>query len=691
MLAARFIGRHWIALGVLSVLLLVISGGVGRDLGLYFLFRTDQRLEARIDSVFHLVTSRPFLTGFYLSYLISFLYCYSLNQDAMDRGRAASKTGWFDLDPAPATLGSIILNVLPFVIIPVALFNFPLSDAVESPPNGDRWMHLLGALAGLLPVSLIALTSSTAGLRWTQTSIGRILYSPRCRMVAMLLMMLVINMSFDARYSFASVINLTGWIVLVYLLWNALPAAAKAAALLGVIVAILSPQTLDFRNRFGAMDPDYWTSRYPTRVAVPDHPESFASRPSKLLLVDPVAALDNWHKAAGPAEGKKGKLVILAASGGGYRATIWTAHVIDRLRAESGSDGRLPGIIDSVRLVTGASGGMVANAYFVAQQQAACGASRSRSLVDQIQSDVSQYYAMHGYTGERGNDSLSAVARQWVKADLFGLGLGRARVLENQWLSLCSSLESLSVAERDGKAPSFIVAPTVVEDGRPMLISNLDLSRIGPRDAGLAWDFSRLFDEGHKLLKLQTAVRMGAAFPYITPAEELPTRPPMRLADAGYSDNYGVTTAVAYLGDPNVKRWIEGNLAGVLIIEIWSHAVDGTQIRCGARSSELKTSETRAAAANSPSSPAIFDRVTEPLTTAFAAREITMVARNRQALASLADKYPRGMIRQVVLDSRVAASLSWYLPEKEVKCLREQWGPHSVHPNYNGLAEAWLN
>lgn len=101
MLATRFVGRHWVALVlVLGVMLLVIGGRVGRDFGLYFLFRSDLSADGAPDARLSVLASRPFLTGFYLSYLVSFLYCYALAQDAVERGRAKGKTDWLDADPA---------------------------------------------------------------------------------------------------------------------------------------------------------------------------------------------------------------------------------------------------------------------------------------------------------------------------------------------------------------------------------------------------------------------------------------------------------------------------------------------------------------------------------------------------------------------------------------------------------------
>src|SRR5690606_19104555 len=71
--------------------------------------------------------------------------------------------------------------------------------------------------------------------------------------------------------------------------------------------------------------------------------------------------LDAWKKAAseGRPEGYKPKLVILAVSGGASRAAFWTAKVIEVLERD------LKGFGTNLRLITGASGGMVGAAHYV--------------------------------------------------------------------------------------------------------------------------------------------------------------------------------------------------------------------------------------------------------------------------------------------------------------------------------------
>ena len=121
----------------------------------------------------------------------------------------------------------------------------------------------------------------------------------------------------------------------------------------------------------------------------------------------------------------------------------------------------------------------------------------------------------------------------------------------------------------------------IIEDGRRLLISNLDLwpicgtegSQITVDDDGgsphfyslTAFEFFRLFPKA-KEFRLSTAIRMNASFPYVSPAVSLPTTPPLRVVDAGYYDNYGIQVAAAWISK-NVDELIE-NTSGVVLVQI---------------------------------------------------------------------------------------------------------------------------
>jgi hypothetical protein len=157
-------------------------------------------------------------------------------------------------------------------------------------------------------------------------------------------------------------------------------------------------------------------------------------------------------------------------------------------------------------------------------------------------------------------------------------------------------------AERQGQIPSLVFSPMLVEDGRRLLISNLDLDdlttidgddllsesrseivesiesetlqKLLPRDslefrkinAISAVEFFRLFPQARDTFQVVTAVRMNATFPVVTPAGVLPTDSPRQVVDAGYYDNYGVDLASALIFAH--REWIAQNTAGVLLVQI---------------------------------------------------------------------------------------------------------------------------
>ena len=80
-------------------------------------------------------------------------------------------------------------------------------------------------------------------------------------------------------------------------------------------------------------------------------------------------------------------------------------------------------------------------------------------------------------------------------------------------------------------------------------------------------EYFRVFREkAHRDLFLSTAVRISASFPYVSPAVNLPTKPPRRVVDAGYYDNYGMQVAVSWVR--RNRPWLAKHTSGVLLVQI---------------------------------------------------------------------------------------------------------------------------
>jgi hypothetical protein len=178
-------------------------------------------------------------------------------------------------------------------------------------------------------------------------------------------------------------------------------------------------------------------------------------------------------------------------------------------------------------------------------------------------------------------DSLTPLTKRLVLHDLFpGFAQrppDRGDAVQEAWLAntrgvFGQTVRSLREGETAGWRPSLILSPMIVEDGRRLLISNLDLDAVATQATRAqgslgrgALEFGRLFTDA-AALKLGTAARMSATFPYVMPAVELPTAPPLRMVDAGYYDEHGVSLAAAWL--LRHSELIRESVDRVILIEV---------------------------------------------------------------------------------------------------------------------------
>jgi hypothetical protein len=275
------------------------------------------------------------------------------------------------------------------------------------------------------------------------------------------------------------------------------------------------------------------------------------------------------------------KLVVACATGGASRAAYWTARVLQRLGADirRTDDGEQPDFHEAVRVITGASGGMVGAAHYVVHRN---------QVPEQARRDGS-WAADEDWIRNMPTENLRAVASHIAFASVVQallprlphpFDLDRGEVLEMQWPRLAVPLSSLRDAERRGVLPSLVFTPVTVDDGRRLLISNLGLHRLAVSrgseiEAGGTQysvysvalpEFYRAFGADANALSVATAVRMSATFPMVSPAVNLPTTPPVRIVDAGYYDNYGVNVAVAWLF--HNRQWLMNHTSGVALVQI---------------------------------------------------------------------------------------------------------------------------
>jgi hypothetical protein len=358
--------------------------------------------------------------------------------------------------------------------------------------------------------------------------------------------------------------------------------ARQIPLVLFLIVYIGYANNNPFKSRFENLC--YDDTRYVPlreRVTTAYFNKSLATVPGSALaesgLVSDRVARQNWLTACRKDADLVGKpkLVLVAVSGGAARSAYWTATALDRLERE------IPGFAAKVRIISGASGGMLGAAcYVVHRRNQATGIPESESWVASVPTDSLKPLAKY-----------IALSESWQLFFPSRLAEDRGIVLERDWPSLRFALHDLHDLETAGAIPSLIFSPMIVEDGRRLLISNLNLGEpdvpaapvppmvlarghlISDSSAGKALgdyslsalEYYRLFPEA-KGLYLSTAVRMSASFPYVSPAVNLPTMPPRRVVDAGYYDNYGIEVATAWIYQNRI--WLAEQTSGVLLVQI---------------------------------------------------------------------------------------------------------------------------
>jgi tetratricopeptide (TPR) repeat protein len=280
--------------------------------------------------------------------------------------------------------------------------------------------------------------------------------------------------------------------------------------------------------------------------------------------IDDLRALEAWRARY---EGKRGPvLVVVATSGGGIAAAAWTVSCLSKIER------KFPDFPTRIRTVFGASGGMVGAASYVATLPAPP-VRRTKRQLDSLLANVAA-------------DSLTPVVRRMLLGDLPSIlawwdqSHDRGITLEETWKdrnpALREPMSGLAAGEHAGWRPSLVVSPMLVEDAAPLLISNLELKRLGGYE-----EFFQLYPGAHGQFSLSTALRMNAAFPLVSPGAYLPSvprssafpegRPPRRVVDAGYFDNYGVGLACAWI--ERHRGWLLANTSGVLLLQLRAYPI----------------------------------------------------------------------------------------------------------------------
>jgi len=294
-------------------------------------------------------------------------------------------------------------------------------------------------------------------------------------------------------------------------------------------------------------------------------PEKIAADKANMLEV-----LTNW-KNRQPEE--KPVMIFINVSGGGLRSSTFVMNTLQKL--DSAVGGKL---MSHTMLISGASGGMLAATYY-------------RELYMRRQKDSILNLYSSAYSDDIAKDLLNPLFSSMVARDIFSpaqkFTVGKFKYVKDRGYAfeqklnrnsgniLDRQLKDYSNAERSADIPLIIFNSTINRDGRRMMVSTQPISFMmkpvvyaaDVQASPDAVDFAAMFTKQDPLnLRLLTAMRMNASFPYVLPNVWLPTTPVIDVMDAGLRDNYGQENTLRFI--ENFKDWLKANTSKVIILQI---------------------------------------------------------------------------------------------------------------------------
>jgi hypothetical protein len=303
-------------------------------------------------------------------------------------------------------------------------------------------------------------------------------------------------------------------------------------------------------------------------------PEKIAADKANMLQV-----LANWKNKQ---REEKPVMIFINVSGGGLRSGTFVMNTLQKL--DSAFDGKL---MSHTMLISGASGGMLAVAYY-------------RELYLEKKKDSTLNLNSTAYSDNIAKDLLNPLFSSMVARDIFSpaqkFTAGKYEYIKdrgyafeqklnrNSKFILSKQLKDYSHAEKLAEIPLIIFNSTINRDGRKMMISTQPISFmmkpvVYARDLPAspdAVDFAAMFAKQDPLqLRLLTALRMNASFPYVLPNVWLPSSPVIDVMDAGLRDNYGQETALRFI--ENFKEWLKANTSRVILLQLRDRNQDNWQ------------------------------------------------------------------------------------------------------------------
>ncbi len=292
-----------------------------------------------------------------------------------------------------------------------------------------------------------------------------------------------------------------------------------------------------------------------------------------------LQVLENWKAKQ---DEEKPVMFFINVSGGGLRSAAFVMNSLQKLDSITAGE-----LMKHTFLISGASGGMLAASYYRELYRNKL-ANKNLNISDEL------------YTENIAGDLLNPVFTSMIARDIFApvqkFQSGNFKFLKDRGYAfekklsdntggiLDKQLKDIAADDHDAKVPLIIFNSVIKSDGRKMMIGTQPLSFM-MKPAYLlndtsanpdAVDFAALFHKQEPMnLRMLTALRMNATFPYVLPNVWLPSKPVVDVMDAGLRDNYGQETSLRFIDV--FSDWIKKNTSGVVILQLRDRLNDNWQ------------------------------------------------------------------------------------------------------------------
>ncbi len=284
-----------------------------------------------------------------------------------------------------------------------------------------------------------------------------------------------------------------------------------------------------------------------------------------------IRILENWKARQ---QEEKPVMYMINVSGGGNRSATFTMNILQHL------DSLLKGeLMKRTVLINGSSGGMLGAAYFRELYRQKLNGKNINLMDKSYVNDISKDLLNPLFSSFVTRDLTAPAQRFFVGPYSYIKDRGYSfeqRFNDNTHGYLNYRLRDYVGPEARAEIPLMFFNSVITRDGRKLLISThparffmkinySDEVKVSA-DPDIV-DYVSFFENQNPYnLRILSALRMNATFPYILPNVWLPSTPVVDVMDAGLRDNFGIENTLRFI--EVFKDWLKKNTSKVVILQI---------------------------------------------------------------------------------------------------------------------------